>query len=103
VAVPPTGLEVLAWWAFWLAICAGSCGALVLLQIPQRSLAGFIAANAVPWLVAGAFLSRRFLRRLNYHHMTTLEDIARIKFRSLLFWPIVYLRLAFTLWVAKVL
>lgn len=99
----PSALEVLGWWSLWLAVCAGTFTGLMMVELPSRSLLAFVVPNAVAWLLAGVFLSRRVLRRLEYHHMMTLEDLARLKFRSLFFWPFIYLRLAFTLWIAKVL
>jgi hypothetical protein len=89
----PTGLEILGWPTVWLAVCAGTFTALILIGLPSRSLAAFVVVNAVPRLVAGAFLSRRVLRRFEYHHMVTLKDMVRLKFQGLLFWPLIYLGL----------
>jgi hypothetical protein len=99
----PTALEIFGWWGLCFAACSMIAAALVFFGVLSFSVIAFAFAIAVPWLVAGGFLSRRILRRMHYHHMMTLEDLARVKFRSLFFWPMIYLRLALTLWIAKVL
>jgi hypothetical protein len=99
----PRPSAVLAWWFVWLAICGGVCASLWFTGIAGRNVLPSAISVGVVWLCAGIFLSRRLLRRLRFHYRVTLEDIARLKLRSLFLWPVMYPRLAFTLWIAEVL
>ena len=61
-----------------------------------------IVFQAAPYLTCAGILSSSVLERMAFHHMVTLNDYATMKFKGLLLWPILYMKIALIYTIAAI-